>query len=66
MALLNPNSSCWTPPGTIRAVLAVGSLVGLVVGCFLQLPMEYVGLLAGLANAAMGFYFAKKTNGTTP
>lgn len=60
---MNPNEPLGLPRGSVRALLALGLTAAVVAGVFAQLPLESVAVIAGLATAAVAFYFKDRPQG---
>ena len=48
------------PPGSVRAILAILLVLGLVGAVFAGLPDGQVAVLSGAAGTALGFYFGSR------
>lgn len=65
--MFNPNEPLGLPRGSVRAILAIGLTGSTVAAVFAQLPMEMIGVLGALSNAAVLFYFKDRpTAGSAP
>jgi hypothetical protein len=52
-----PNQPLGLPEGSVRAIIALVSVAGLILAVILKVQDSYIAVLSGLASSASTYYF---------
>lgn len=56
----------WLPEGSVRSIIALGAVGGLIAAVFLDVDKEGLAILSGIASSAMTFYFKGRFDAQQP